>query len=153
MDDPLTVWPIDDTDAGTELVTTQGRCVDFCAADGPFERATVARHGPWCISRPCGHEVTADTDAGPAEITVELAAAYLDGRYDSQDYWRVAGKRYIRLRTDSRSADRQLGLVYLGSGTARQLAATLIRAADHADQLNAPLTGALQQRVARSLLP
>jgi hypothetical protein len=151
MDDLFTVWPVDDADPATSVVTVRGRCADFCAAEGPFEKANVADHGPWCTSRPCGREVVADSDGGTVDITVELVAAYLQGRYRSKDYRRVAGRRYVRLRTDTRGSHGQPYFVYMDSGGARQLAATLIRAADHADQLDVPLTSALQQRVARAL--
>jgi hypothetical protein len=151
MDDQFTVWPVDETDPATSVVAVRGRCADFCAAEGPFEDASVDDHGPWCTSRPCGREVVAQSNTGTVDITVELVAAYLHGRYRSKECRRVTGRRYIRVRTDTRGSQVQPWSVYLDSGGARQLAATLTRAADHADQLDVPLTSALQERVARAL--
>jgi hypothetical protein len=152
MDDQFTVWPADETDPATSVVAVRGRCADFCATEGPFEDASVDDHGPWCTSRPCGREVVAQSNTGTVDITVELVAAYLHGRYRSKHYRRVAGKRYVRVRTDTRGSQVQPCFVYMESSGARQLAATLIRAADHADQLDVPLTSALQERVARALV-
>jgi hypothetical protein len=83
-------------------------------------------HGPFCVSRPVAREAVAINEAGKSiDLTVDLAVRRA-GR-DSNRLVRVIGEpptvaaRFVAL---------------LPSGTARQLAAALIVAADQADELD-----------------
>ncbi len=126
-----------------------GRCADFCTAEGPLTGAEVEVHGPWCRSEPCGREVVTDSDVGVIELSVALARAYLHGTYRLKDYTRVRDTRFVELSLEARhDAARQSPLtLYVTSGAARQLAATLIRAADQADELDRVLADARLTRL------
>ena len=83
---------------------------------------------------PIGREVTSTSDHAVIDVTVELiprTAGYDDGvcRREPLD------KSLIRLRADRRDSAEAPAQAYLESGTARQLAAALIRAADVVDDL------------------
>ena len=83
-------------------------------------------HGPFCVSRPVAREAVAINEAGkPVDITVDLAVRRA-GR---------GGRRLVRVIAEPPViAARSVTL--LSSGTARQVAAALIVAADQADELD-----------------
>jgi hypothetical protein len=98
-------------------------------------------HGQFCISRAVAREAVAVTEAGkPIDITVDLAVRRTDR--DGTRLVRVIGEppdiaaRFVAL---------------LPSGTARQVAAALVVAADQADELDRDVSA--QLRADRSALP
>lgn len=83
-------------------------------------------HGPFCVSRPVAREAVAINEAGKAvDLTVDLAV-----RRSDRD-----GHRLVRVITEPPTITAR-SVTLLPSGTARQLAAALIVAADQADELD-----------------
>src|SRR3954453_15923384 len=94
-----------------------------------------------------GREVLGSADGGIVDLTVELArrgevpARWRTGVLEPED------KLLVRLRGDGRGPALAPTVAYLESGAARQLASTLIRAADLADDLGEPCIGASHRRL------
>jgi hypothetical protein len=83
-------------------------------------------HGPFCVSRPIAREAVAINEAGkPVDLTVDLAVRRA----------RRGGHRLVRVISEPPSIAARF-VALLPSGTARQLAAALIVAADQADELD-----------------
>ena len=101
-------------------------CADFCDLPTPSSAAPDDAHGAWCVSRPVGREVGAQTETGPLEITIDRVR--LGGDCD--------GPSWIRLGADpAGNATSASVALRLTTGAARQLAAALIHAADLGDEL------------------
>lgn len=90
-------------------------------------------HGQFCVSRPVAREAVAMNEAGrPVDLTVDLAVRRA----------RRGGHRLVRVIAEPPTiAARSVAL--LPSGTARQLAAALIVAADQADELDRDVSARL----------
>lgn len=83
-------------------------------------------HGPFCVSRPVAREAVALNEAGkPVDVTVDLAVRRAD-----RD-----GHRLVRVIAEPPAISGR-SVTLLPAGTARQLAAALIVAADQADELD-----------------
>jgi hypothetical protein len=83
-------------------------------------------HGQFCVSRPVAREAVAINEAGKAvDLTVDLAVRRAD-----RD-----GHRLVRLIAEPPAVTSR-SVTLLPAGTARQLAAALIVAADQADELD-----------------
>jgi hypothetical protein len=101
-------------------------CADFCDLPAPTASAPDDAHGPWCVSPPVGREVVAHAGAGAVEITVDRVQPWVER----------AGPACIRLVVDPLgNASAPDVAARLTTGSARQLAATLLHAADLADEL------------------
>lgn len=90
------------------------------------------------VSTPIGREIIASTEDAVMDLTVDLADRVDIRREGCTAPCEPADKLLVRLRGDWRDAAGGPTLSYLESGTARQLAAALIRAADIADDLDYP---------------
>jgi len=83
-------------------------------------------HGPFCVSRPVAREAVAINEAGrPVDLTVDFAV-----RRSDRD-----GHRLVRIIAEPPTVTAR-SVTLLPAGTARQLAAALIVAADQADELD-----------------
>jgi hypothetical protein len=83
-------------------------------------------HGQFCVSRPVAREAIAINEAGrPVDLTVDLAV-----RRSDRD-----GHRLVRIIAEPPTVTAR-SVTLLPAGTARQLAAALIVAADQADELD-----------------
>jgi hypothetical protein len=83
-------------------------------------------HGQFCVSRPVARETVAINEAGkPVDLTIDLAV-----RRSDRD-----GHRLVRIIAEPPVVTAR-SVTLLPAGTARQLAAALIVAADQADELD-----------------
>lgn len=86
----------------------------FCAID-PDRRG----HGLYCVSRPIARPAVASSEPGKTvKVTVELAAPWLN----------LTAPRLVRIASEQSTT-------LMASGTARQLAAALLVAANQAEEL------------------
>jgi hypothetical protein len=100
-------------------------CSPFCDLPVPTSTAPDDAHGAWCVSQPVGREILANTDTGPTEITIDRVQS-----------WPTHDERsLIRLDLEPLAHPVLHSAARLTSGAARQLAATLIHAADLTDEL------------------
>jgi hypothetical protein len=92
----------------------------FCDLD-PDRRG----HGVYCVSRPVARPAAASSEPGTAiSVTVDLAVLWS----------KLDGPRLVRVVNTPPNIDQQ-SVSLLASGTARQLAAALLVAANQADEL------------------
>ena len=83
-------------------------------------------HGQFCVSRPVAREAVAINEAGkPVDLTIDLAV-----RRSDRD-----GHRLVRIIAEPPTVTAR-SVTLAPAGTARQLAAALIVAADQADELD-----------------
>jgi hypothetical protein len=83
-----------------------------------------------------GREVLAQARGATVDITIEIAARDTTEPTPRSHSREAPDKPVIRLRADRRDASAPPLVVCLESGTTRQLAATLLRAADITDDLD-----------------
>jgi hypothetical protein len=105
------------------------RCADFCDLPAPTSAAPDDAHGRWCVSPAVGREVIADGDVGSVEISVDRVRDWIDRDEPTR----------VRLVVESVAGTTFSSTARLTSGSARQLAAELIHAADLADEIATPI--------------
>lgn len=96
------------------------RHAPWCALD-PGQRG----HGLYCVSRPIARAAIASSEPGqPVAVTVDLAVPWS----------KLDAPRLVRMVSTPPNTDRE-SVSVMASGTARQLAAALLVAANQAEEL------------------